>query len=204
YRPRRRRIGVARAEGCGSSNPFPFPFWSGRRNQTKGHRLVIGPVARWGATFPSSQRTAANWLPWQAMLSPARGCRLRGAPSRTSLGEVIASFVWDGKRKFAPGSLDWSAARRFSIVWRLVFRVSPAQGGARVTKNKAMLLAGLLVAVAYFILQNVDIPELEHLKLRRRGAPVVQQPQERFLAPPVQRTGDTIRIASFNIQVFGE
>lgn len=72
------------------------------------------------------------------------------------------------------------------------------------TKNKAMLLAGLLVAVAYFILQNVDIPELEHLKLRRRGAPVVQQPQERFLAPPVQRTGDTIRIASFNIQVFGE
>jgi deoxyribonuclease-1-like protein len=72
-----------------------------------------------------------------------------------------------------------------------------------VNKIKAMLLAAVAAAVGYFVLQNVDIKGLERFKL---GAPqqVNNTGNEISTGIPVQRTGETIRIATFNIQVFGE
>jgi endonuclease/exonuclease/phosphatase family metal-dependent hydrolase len=63
-------------------------------------------------------------------------------------------------------------------------------------------IALLVVAAGFFILKNFDIEGLEQLKLRPKGSPdapagVNDGP------PPVTRTENTIRIGSFNIQVFG-
>jgi endonuclease/exonuclease/phosphatase family metal-dependent hydrolase len=70
-----------------------------------------------------------------------------------------------------------------------------------VNKFKAMLMAAAAVAVAYGLLQNADGLK-QMLKL---GAPTREVANRELLtAPPVQRSGETIRIASFNIQVFGE
>ena len=70
-------------------------------------------------------------------------------------------------------------------------------------KIKAMLMATVAAAVGYFVLQN--FPALkEQLPSGLGGTQVSNQPRPDSFGPPVQRTGETIRIASFNIQVFGE
>jgi endonuclease/exonuclease/phosphatase family metal-dependent hydrolase len=71
-----------------------------------------------------------------------------------------------------------------------------------VSKAKALLFATLASAICYFVLQNVDIPGLEQFKKRPGGAAPSSLARETSL--PVRRVGETIRIASFNIQVFGE
>lgn len=70
------------------------------------------------------------------------------------------------------------------------------------SKAKALLFATLASAICYFVLQNVDIPGLEQFKKRPGGAAPSSLARETSL--PVRRVGETIRIASFNIQVFGE
>ena len=83
-------------------------------------------------------------------------------------------------------------------------KASPREG--RVNKIKALVLSAVAAAVGYFVLQNFDIAGLESLKLNPKGTQPVSNTSAdpRSFAPPVQRTGDTIRIATFNIQVFGE
>lgn len=70
-------------------------------------------------------------------------------------------------------------------------------------KIKAMLFATVAAAVGYFILQN--FPGLKgQLPPSLGGTQVNSVARPDNFAPPVKRTGETIRIASFNIQVFGE
>lgn len=69
-------------------------------------------------------------------------------------------------------------------------------------KLKASLLATVAAAVGYFILQNVPLGDLAKL-----GTPATTQVNDQrspSTSSPIKRTGETIRIASFNIQVFGE
>jgi len=69
------------------------------------------------------------------------------------------------------------------------------------------LIASILLAAAgcgsWFFTQTFKIAGLESVSVQPRGAdpakPAAQQPG----APPVERTSGTIRVASFNIQVFG-
>ncbi len=63
------------------------------------------------------------------------------------------------------------------------------------------LILAALAGGGYVALQNFSIEGLEHLAVKPRGESVQSDPS---LAPAVERRTDTIRIASFNIQVFGK
>ena len=73
--------------------------------------------------------------------------------------------------------------------------------------RKFLLLVAAAGAIAgsFWFFQNYEVHGLEQVYVTRRGAAVdsvgVSQSAE---APPPARAGSTIRIASFNIQVFGE
>lgn len=72
-------------------------------------------------------------------------------------------------------------------------------------KIKASILAAVAAAIGYFVLQNFDLAALKDFQLRPKGAAVTNASTDQVgFGPPVQRTGESIRIASFNIQVFGE
>ncbi|HTN76177.1 MAG TPA: endonuclease/exonuclease/phosphatase family protein [Pirellulaceae bacterium] len=72
-------------------------------------------------------------------------------------------------------------------------------------KIKASLLATIAAAIGYFVLQNVPIPGLGKLPIGPQTTQTGTDAQNPgSFAPPLKRTGETIRIASFNIQVFGE
>lgn len=59
---------------------------------------------------------------------------------------------------------------------------------------------GLLVFAGYWVWQNYEFTgSLDHFSVRRRGAGTALRP-----VPPVARNSNAIRIASFNIEVFGE
>lgn len=67
-------------------------------------------------------------------------------------------------------------------------------------KIQTLGLLGLLVFAGYWVWQNYEFNgSLDHFSVRRRGAGTALGP-----APPVARNGNTIRIATFNIEVFGE
>ena len=68
-------------------------------------------------------------------------------------------------------------------------------------RNLAILVLAALAGVGSWLFTN-------HFKIDGLGEIRVSQRQSasagtEYTAPPVQRTGETIRIASFNIQVFG-
>ncbi|MBI2826384.1 MAG: endonuclease/exonuclease/phosphatase family protein [Planctomycetia bacterium] len=68
-----------------------------------------------------------------------------------------------------------------------------------------LLLAVGAIAGGYWFFKNYEVHGLEGVYVTRRGAPVEITTAGRAAdTPPVQHTGPTIRIASFNIQVFGE
>jgi len=71
--------------------------------------------------------------------------------------------------------------------------------------KKLIPIIGLLLALGggWAFLQKFDIKGLEGLTIEPRDAATDASRSELYTAPPVERTGDTIRIASFNIQVFG-
>lgn len=67
-------------------------------------------------------------------------------------------------------------------------------------KIQSLGLLGLLIAAGYWVWQNYEFTgSFDQFSVRRRGGGPALGP-----APPVARTGNTIRIATFNIQVFGE
>jgi endonuclease/exonuclease/phosphatase family metal-dependent hydrolase len=74
-----------------------------------------------------------------------------------------------------------------------------------VRKLLALLVAaGLAAGGLYFLLENVEFQQEESgVKVVWRGNEGATETTG-FSAPPVQHNGDTLRIASFNIQVFGE
>ncbi|MEQ8788620.1 MAG: endonuclease/exonuclease/phosphatase family protein [Pirellulaceae bacterium] len=68
-----------------------------------------------------------------------------------------------------------------------------------------LILAGSLVGGAYFALLNgiIKIEGLDEIGATW-GSAAGEADSSGFSAPPVQHNGDSIRVASFNIQVFGE
>jgi endonuclease/exonuclease/phosphatase family metal-dependent hydrolase len=67
----------------------------------------------------------------------------------------------------------------------------------------------VLAAAGWFFFQNYKIEGLNHLEVQQRDGTADGDGGAGFTpavkkAPPVQQNGETIRIASFNIQVFGE
>jgi len=75
-----------------------------------------------------------------------------------------------------------------------------------VTRLTTFLLGIALAAVGWFVLENYDLKALKEFRLAPRGEALTQTRSEGSplspSAPPV-RTSGTIRVASFNIQVFG-
>lgn len=75
------------------------------------------------------------------------------------------------------------------------------------TRTKFLLLAVIAGAGAWFFLQNYRIDGLDNLVLVPRDAIATSKPTARHAdtpgVPTLARKNDTIRIASFNIQVFG-
>lgn len=67
---------------------------------------------------------------------------------------------------------------------------------------KFLIAAALAIVAAFFGLQKFKIGGLESLRIEPRA----DDPQHKLIstAPPVSRSGDVIRVASFNIQIFGE
>jgi endonuclease/exonuclease/phosphatase family metal-dependent hydrolase len=70
-------------------------------------------------------------------------------------------------------------------------------------------IIGLLLLIAgggggWWFLQKFKIQGLDGLTIAPRDASLTGGNGAMLTAPPVQRTTDTVRIASFNIQVFGE
>ena len=63
-----------------------------------------------------------------------------------------------------------------------------------------MILAALAAVGAWFASKNFQIDGLDAIRVAARGTPTKTTPDG---APPVSRSGESIRIASFNIQVFG-
>ena len=71
-------------------------------------------------------------------------------------------------------------------------------------KSKFAFMLTLLAAIGgiWYFLQHFNIEGLSSLSLSPRTTNT--SGTEFYSAPPVQRAGDTVRIASFNIQVFGD
>jgi deoxyribonuclease-1-like protein len=70
-----------------------------------------------------------------------------------------------------------------------------------------LLFVAVLAGGAWFFFQNYEIEGLEHVHIRPRNASThtatYSSAESGIAAPPVERVGGTVRIASFNIQVFG-
>ena len=62
----------------------------------------------------------------------------------------------------------------------------------------------LVIAAVWLLLQNYSIEGLERLVLKPRTGPEPSGEVVADAGPPPARAGETIRVASFNIQVFGE
>jgi endonuclease/exonuclease/phosphatase family metal-dependent hydrolase len=62
----------------------------------------------------------------------------------------------------------------------------------------------VLAAAAGWFFYNYKITGLDQAKVEKRGEEGSGPGRNMLGAPPVQRSGDTIRVASFNIQVFGQ
>lgn len=71
-------------------------------------------------------------------------------------------------------------------------------------KFSLFVLAAGLVAGGVWFFRTFEVHGLEQVYVTRRGAPVEHAAQAPVDPVPVARTGATIRVASFNIQVFGE
>jgi endonuclease/exonuclease/phosphatase family metal-dependent hydrolase len=73
-----------------------------------------------------------------------------------------------------------------------------------VKKSKFAFILTLLAAIGggWYFLKHFDLKGLEGLALAPRASST--SGTEFYTAPPVQRTGETVRVASFNIQVFGD
>lgn len=76
-------------------------------------------------------------------------------------------------------------------------------------RKLSLLLSMALVGGGVWFFRNYEVHGLDQLRVTPRGAVAGQVvgPQvvpQQVDAPPVARTGPTIRVASFNIQVFGE
>ena len=72
-------------------------------------------------------------------------------------------------------------------------------------KKLVVTIVGLLVALGggWAFLQKFQIKGLDSLAIESRDPTLTSGSGDMLTAPPVQRTGETIRVASFNIQVFG-
>lgn len=68
-------------------------------------------------------------------------------------------------------------------------------------KPVGFLMSALVIAAAYFIYQNVHLRNTNPGGGVRAGGPATSQTSSQL---PPARASDTIRIASFNLQVFGE
>jgi len=68
----------------------------------------------------------------------------------------------------------------------------------------SLLLSMALVGGGVWFFRNYEVQGLDQLRVTPRDAATAQVVPNTVDAPPVERTGATIRIASFNIQVFGE
>lgn len=74
-------------------------------------------------------------------------------------------------------------------------------------KISSLVTLVALAVAGWFFSQNYQIGGLDHLEVLPReegSASGPTHPATAKMAPPVQRNGETIRIAAFNIQVFGE
>jgi endonuclease/exonuclease/phosphatase family metal-dependent hydrolase len=70
-------------------------------------------------------------------------------------------------------------------------------------RSSALLILIAFVGVAFwYVTNNYTIEGLHEIRLKKRDA-TGGTGGTMMAAPPIQRTGDTIRIASFNIQSFG-
>jgi len=76
--------------------------------------------------------------------------------------------------------------------------ILPKEGPMRKT---VFFLVG--AAVVWFFLQKFEIIGLDGVQMVPRDNPVAGDPRQADMAPPPVRSTGTIRIASFNIQVFG-
>jgi len=68
-------------------------------------------------------------------------------------------------------------------------------------KGRLLLLLAAIIAAAVYIHRNYEFEGLQNITLRPRGAAAPTQPVG--VEPPGREAADTIRVASFNIQVFG-
>ena len=72
-------------------------------------------------------------------------------------------------------------------------------------KKLLFTIIGLVLAIGggWAFLQKFEIKGLEGLSVETRDPSLTSGSRDMLHAPPVQRNGETIRVASFNIQVFG-
>lgn len=71
-------------------------------------------------------------------------------------------------------------------------------------KFTLVLIVAALAAGGYWFFKNFEVHGLDHVYITRRGATAAPDVEQTVNVPPPDRAGGTIRIASFNIQVFGE
>ena len=68
-------------------------------------------------------------------------------------------------------------------------------------KARLLLVVAALIGAAFYVHRNYEFEGLQNLSLKPRGAEPTTQPVG--VDPPGREAQDTIRVASFNIQVFG-
>ncbi len=66
-----------------------------------------------------------------------------------------------------------------------------------------VIAAVVICGGAWQFFQNYRIAGLDHLEFKPRGSAGQQLESGEPIAPPVERTSGTVRIASFHIQAFG-
>ena len=72
-------------------------------------------------------------------------------------------------------------------------------------KIKTMLFGLAVAAAAWFFFQNYDLRGLGGIQITPEGQPAAQKPPDKDpLAPPAVRSTGAIRVATFNVQVFGK
>ena len=71
-------------------------------------------------------------------------------------------------------------------------------------KISTILFGTALVAAAWFFLQKFDLSELEGIRVASSGRTSQAPDGDGLLAPPPVRSTNVIRVATFNIQVFGK
>ena len=191
--------------------------------QARGKRVGIdcpapaGDVARRGqiSFFHHNTRGRGRLAPFarRCGLSSAHGSRgsaahparfrSRRARRRKTRLERPARFDYRSRPKFATESCHGSrVARRCCRAHWHRSNASPTEG-QNMRRGFLLLAVLLLGGGGWWFFQHYQIVGLEHISVRPRAASHAEPGADESLPPPVDHASGTLRIASFNIQVFG-